>query len=150
MVVCTLAIKEDENGIVSLKNVTLTETSHRRTGNLYVTVLRDVQAIKNEVVLSLVEYLSQRFEVDKAILDVLKPFVCLDKTCDMTKVHSLLCSDLDLTELALEFNYLVSSSQIENLRMLSLSSLVKKFSAVSGRLCCWFDISYFLFNVIYK
>ena len=63
-------IKEDENGVVSLKNVTVTDRSHRGACNLLVIVLRDVQAIKNEVVPSRVEYLSQRFEVDKVLLDV--------------------------------------------------------------------------------
>ena len=41
---------------------------------------RDVQAIKNEVVLSLVEYLSTKFKVDKVLLDTLKPFAYLDKS----------------------------------------------------------------------
>ena len=51
------AFKEDGNGVVSLQGVILTERSHRGVRNLFVTGLRDVQAIKNEVVLRLVEYL---------------------------------------------------------------------------------------------
>lgn len=49
--------------------------------------------------------------------------------------NHLLYSDLDLTQFSLEFNDLVASSQIKELRKLFLSALVKKISAIPG-MCC--------------
>ncbi len=44
----------------------------------------------------------------------------------------MLCSDLDLALLSLEFKDLIGSSNIEDLRKLSLSDLVKRLASLPG------------------
>ena len=43
---------------------------------------------------------------------LLKPFAGLKSETDMKKVHSTICSDLDLTELTMEFNDLINSDEL--------------------------------------
>ncbi len=76
------AVEDDENGTTSVRRIQLSETSGRRAHNLYVTVERDVKAIKNDVVQSLVEYLTQRFDIDKDVLSTLKPFVTFSQNAN--------------------------------------------------------------------
>ena len=61
----------------------------RRGHHLFVTDRRDASAIKNEVVESLKEFVSQRFSVDKNEMDILRPFMRLQKEADVKKVYKL-------------------------------------------------------------
>ena len=69
----------------------------RRVHYLFVTPQRDLAAIQNEVVLTLEEFLDQRFAINDEILKVLKPFIELHSDADIKKVHQTICADLDLT-----------------------------------------------------
>jgi len=95
------------DGHVQIKKFKLLSTVRRRSKhNKFITDHRDISAVKNEVIESLVEYLSQRFAIDKERVSILKPFATLHKDADIKAVHDLLCSDLDLEQLGLEYDEL--------------------------------------------
>lgn len=123
----TKSVQEQTDGSLTLKGIPLTKKSGRQSKNhnLYVSQKRDVSAVCNEVVLSLAEFLEQRFEIDDNLLLVLKPFATLKKSADLDQVHKMICEDLDLTEIALEYGEILSLENIEFLRQLKLSSLVR-------------------------
>ena len=114
-----------EDGL-TLKGVALHEARERRVNHQFVTVTRDHEAIKNEIILSLQEFLTQRFDLDKNVVEVLKPFAGLKSETDMKKVHSTICSDLDLTELTMEFNDLINSDELHELQQLKLPEIVQR------------------------
>ena len=58
---------------------------------------------------SLSEFLVQRFDSDKHVIEVLVPFLKLQENTDIKAVHELICPDLDLEELGMEYQDLVSS-----------------------------------------
>jgi len=89
--------------------------------HLFVSGKRDNAAIQNELVQSLSEFLVQRFDSDKHMMEVLVPFLKL-QDADIKAVHQLICPDLDLEELGMEYQDLVSSGQGKDL---TLNKLVK-------------------------
>ena len=116
--------EEDGQTTYRLKNITLGEEKGRRTKDhhLFVTGKRDNGAIQNELVQSLSEFLVQQFDSDKHVIEVLVPFLKLQENTDIKAVHELICPDLDLEELGMEYQDLVSSDQGKDL---SLKKLVK-------------------------
>ena len=83
--------------------------------------LRYLTAVKKEIVYCLVEFLDQRFGVDQKIFKVVKPFIALKPDADIKEFHEIICSDLQLMELSLEFNSIVTSPELlrtlQNLRL---------------------------------
>ena len=86
---------------VQLNSIKLSTNRTRRgkEHHLYVSQERSVDAIINEISTSLVEFLNQRFSVDKEMLDTIKPFVQLQPSANIPKIHNLLGTDLDLATL---------------------------------------------------
>ena len=83
-------VSEEEDGTVSLKGVELSSGNarHRRhIHHLYVTDTRNIDAIKNEIIESLKEFLTQRFLDQEDDIDLLKPFVNLQQSVDLKEVH---------------------------------------------------------------
>lgn len=107
-----------------LKNITLNEDRGRRTRdyNFFVTGKRDNAAIKNELVQSLIEFLSQGFDSDKHLMQKLGPFLRLESDAAIKAIHQAIFPDLDLEELGMEYQDVVSSGHDKNL---TLSKLVK-------------------------
>jgi hypothetical protein len=126
------ALKEQmishDDGSLMLKGIQLSKVRNmrRKTHHLYVTDKRNVNAVCTEVILSLVEYLEQRFEMDADIVRVIKPFAELQPTtsCSLKDVHKLLGSDLDLTDLSLEYEELLAMDNLDNARKMALPELV--------------------------
>ena len=118
---------------VQLNSIKLSTNRTRRgkEHHLYVSQERSVDAIINEISTSLVEFLNQRFSVDKEVLDTIKPFVQLQPSANIPKIHNLLGTDLDLATLALEYEEILSTDDIDSLRQLSLAGLVSRFASSS-------------------
>ena len=128
-----VTIQDDANGenseekaTVMLKGIILRRksTSRRKEHHRYVSENRDVDAVFNEVVTSLVEFLDQRFAIDADLISVAKSFVGLKSSSNLKNVHTVLCPDLDLAELSLEYSDLLQLDTIETLRKMSLTRLV--------------------------
>lgn len=104
----------DADGDVFLRGIKLEQTTRRREKHhLYVTDKRDIDAVCNEIVSSLVEFLHQRFSLDDVVTSQLIHFVQFDvQKTDLTAVHKAIAADLDITDLSLEFEEIASLSNI--------------------------------------
>jgi hypothetical protein len=121
-----------ENGSLTMKGIELNKPRimRRKTHHMYVTDRRDVRAVCNEVVESLVEFLDQRFAMDEETVRIAKPFAALAALTvfELKDVHKLLgCEscDLDATDLSLEYDELLAVENIDGLRKMSLPELVR-------------------------
>ena len=114
---------------MSLKGVKLNSGNarHRHIHHLYVTDTRNIDAIKNEIIESLKEFLTQRFLNQEDDIDLLKPFVNLQQSADLKEIHKQLFEDLDLMELGMEFDDVLSMENIEDFRKLSLRERFQMF-----------------------
>jgi hypothetical protein len=84
---------------------------HRKKHHLFVSDRRDTSTVCNEISDSLVEFLRQRFSIDKVVTSQLVDFVRFDvEKTDLRDVHSAIGADLDIAELTLEFAELARSS----------------------------------------
>jgi hypothetical protein len=119
-----------DSGLQMLKGVELIPTmqNRRKSHHLYVPDHRNVESVCNEVVDFLVEFLQQRFEVDEEVMQIIKPFASLQSSANLQKVHKLLGSDLDAAEISLEYQDLLESENIDALRKMSMSELVRILS----------------------
>ena len=109
-----------------LKGIELMRTKKRRKEHhQYVSDCRDVNAVCREVVASLVEFLDQRFDVDAQLMRTAKSFATLQPSANLEGVHSMLCPDLALSELSLEFWELLEMDNIEALRQMTLAQKVR-------------------------
>ena len=99
----------------SLKDIKLQDPRKRRVPHALVTVTRDLGAVKNEIVHSIDEFLSQRFDVDQRLVGILKPFISIQAGNDIKKVHNAICTDLNLylMELTLEFKDVLRSGDAD-------------------------------------
>ena len=116
------ALSEDGD---SLKGIKLQDARKRRVPHSLVTVTKELGAIKNEIICSLDEFLSQRFDIDQKLVGILRHFVGLQSDCDIKEVHNTICSDLDLMELTLEFEELARSENVNHIQELKLPQLVQ-------------------------
>ena len=107
------------------KRTRLLPTVRRRSEHhKFSTDRRDVSAIKNEVIDSLVEYLSQRFAIDTERLSILKTFATLQENANIKAVHELLCCDLELQPLGMEYDELMNMENVCSVRKLLLKKVV--------------------------
>ena len=111
-------LSENETSGLSLKGVVLNRQQPRRVHHLFVTPQRDLAP-------TLEEFLVQRSAIDEEILKVLKPFIELHSDADIEKVHQTTCADLDLMQLAIEFNGLITSQELNKLQGLNLLQLLQ-------------------------
>jgi hypothetical protein len=109
---------------MSLKGVKLNSGNARRRHihHLFVTDTRNIDAIKNEIIESLKEFLTQRFLNQEDDIDLLKPFVNLQQSADLKEIHKQFFEDLDLMELGIlslreRFQRFVQSDQLPNLKI---------------------------------
>ena len=76
----------------------------RNKHHLYVSDKRNIAAVQNDIIESLLEFIKQRFSMDEPLVSTLVPLVKLDKAnTDLRAVHRLIGCDLDLAEMSLEF-----------------------------------------------
>lgn len=116
------------NGDICLKGTYLSQDRRRREQHhLLVSDKRDFAAVRNEIVQSLSEFLSQRFSLDEALISCLVPFVQFDeKNVNMREIHSAVGSDLDLAELSCEFTELANHTKVTSMK---LPELVKHLAS---------------------
>jgi len=101
------------NGEFFLRGVKLEQTTRRREKHhLHVTDKRNIEAVFNEILCGLVEFLHQRFSFDDVVTSQLVHFVRFDvQNTDLRAVHTAIAADLDITELSVEFEELASQSK---------------------------------------
>lgn len=127
-----------ENDTEYLKGHPLIVTKRRtKKHNLYVSEKRDVDSIKNEIILTLAHKIEDRFFQNEEIVDVLRKFIKFDKNTDLLKVHEYIASDLDLPTLDIEFTNCTSLNTKKIFNNKSLTEILKillsssKFSTLS-------------------
>ena len=119
-------VTEGENGEMHLKGVMLHVSRQRRAEHhKYVSDKREISAVTNEVIPSLIEFLTQRFPIDEERLSTLKSFTNLTPDADLKSVNAILASDLNLEALGLEYDELMQMEDIEAFRKASLGEKVK-------------------------
>jgi len=64
-----------------------------------------LDTVCNEIIMSLTNYLHECIDMIKSIT----PFVSLQPTANIKKIHKILVSDIDLTELAFEYKEILNS-----------------------------------------
>lgn len=108
---------EKKDDSIQLKGFTLHRVERRRKQHhLFVTDHRETTAITTEVIYSLVEFLTQRLSIDDSLVAAIKPFVELNKAADLSRVHKLICFDLDLQQFGLEYEELMECDNIQDLQ----------------------------------
>ena len=113
-----------------LKGVELNRRNARRQDyhRLYVTDTRDIDAIKNDIIESLNEFLLKRFLSQEDDITLLKPFVNLQHSTHLKNIHKQFFVDLDLMELGMEFDNVLNMEDIEDFRKLSLREIFQRFA----------------------
>ena len=112
-----VALSEDGD---SLKDIKLQDPRKLRVPHALVTVTRDLGVIKNEIVHSIDEFLSQM------LVGILRPFVSIQADCDIKKVPNTISTDLDLMELTSEFDDVLRSGDFDDIWKLKLCQLVER------------------------
>ena len=79
--------------------------------NLYVSEMRDISAIKVELIKTLVNNLKKRFTIDENIFSKLEHFIQLKEKVNIKQVHTLISADLNLRDLSLQYNNLLLHSE---------------------------------------
>lgn len=88
---------------------------------------RNVNAVCQEIVESLANFLLQRININNdQLVHVLKPFINLKSLTQvqLKEVHQIIGNDLDITRLSLEYAEVLELEEIENLRKMSMAKLV--------------------------
>lgn len=117
----------ESNDVFKLHGITLTAKKRRsKAHNLYVSERRDIDAIKNEVIQSLLNFIEGRFQEDRNMINILKRFINFDETLNLKEVHSYIASDLDITALDMEYSDILHLNIRERLKGLPLIEVIKK------------------------
>lgn len=81
------------NGEIQLKGFILTPTSEKIIRNK-----TNFSNLRSNIINSMVEKISQRFQTDESMAAILEPFIALYSEVNLRKVHELFGSDLDLSQ----------------------------------------------------
>lgn len=85
--------------------------------NLYVSVRRSTNAIKNEIIQSLVNFFGNRFDKEEvAMITALEKFSNFEISTNLTKVHKCIATDLDLGALSIEFHEIINVGIAEKIK----------------------------------
>ena len=95
--------------------------------HLYVYEMRDISAIKVELIKTLVNNPKKRFTIGENIFSKLEHFIIL-KEVIIKQVHTLIIADLNLRDLSLQYNDLLLHSEINIFRKYNLRELVINLS----------------------
>lgn len=88
---------------------------------------RDPAAVKNEITLSLCNFLEARFQDDREIVDIFDKFMSFDRSVNLRNIHECIASDLDLASLDLEYSEVIDLGFSETLKKLSLIEMIQMF-----------------------
>ena len=109
---------------IELKRKNKREVRH----NLYVSEMRDISAIKVELIKTLVNNLKKRFTIDENKFSKLENCIQLKEKVNIKQVHTLISADLNLRDLSLQYNNLLLHSEINIFRKYNLRELVINIS----------------------
>lgn len=87
---------------------------------------RGFDAIKQQILNETTKLTSERFASDEKLVDVLGPFVKLDPSTNIRRVHELIASDLELVLLNMQFKELCRSSDMKKMNIHQLISHLAK------------------------
>lgn len=88
---------------VFLKSIELQRGSTNRRAAM------NVSDVRKNTLVALQNFLTERFEIDKNLLEKIIPFVKFDKNADIEAVHSLIAPDISLPNLYLQFSDFANS-----------------------------------------
>ena len=80
-----------------------------------------IDSVFNEIIISLTKFLYERIDINSDFIKYSIPFVSLELTADIKKVHEILASDIDLMELSFEYEELLKIDSIDDIRKMNLS-----------------------------
>lgn len=87
---------------------------------------RDFDTIKQQILNETTRLTAERFASDEKLVDVLGPFVKLEPSTDIRRVHELIASDLELVLLNMQFKELCRSSDLKKMNIYQLISHLAK------------------------
>lgn len=90
---------------------------------------RDFNEIKQKILNAVTTLTAERFASDQKLVDVLSPFVKLDPSTDIRRVHELIGPDLELVHLNMQFKELCRSA---DMKVLSMSRLILHLAKCVG------------------
>ena len=90
--------------------------------------MKDISAIKVELLKTLVNNLKEPFTTDENIFLKLKHFIKLKEEVNIKQVHTFISADLNLRKLSLQYNDLLLHSEINIFRKYNIRELVIKLS----------------------
>ena len=86
--------EDDENMVLSGQELRTAKPRRNQHHNLFVSETRDVNAVKNEIVDSLINFLDERFSIlDEHDIPILKPFIDLENSADIKLIYSTFFQD---------------------------------------------------------
>ena len=97
--------------------------------------MRDISAIKVELIKTLVNNLKKRFTIDENIFSKLEHFIKLKEEVNIKQVYTLISADLNLKDLSLQYNDLLLHSEINIFRKYNLRELVINLSRYTLHIC---------------
>lgn len=93
---------DDSDGILFLKGFELQDGENRRIKRVEFS-----EEVRSSIIDSILVRLSERFDTDELLMDIINPFVTFCKDADLRKIHELFGNDLDSASLQLQYNELV-------------------------------------------
>lgn len=118
---------DSDNNIYELKGVILNVGNRRlKTHNKYVSVQRDTNAVQNEIIQSLDNFLKIRFDQDEEnMIESFEKFSKFQATADLKTIHKFVASDLDLSTLNIEFEEIINIGLAEKMENFSIVEKIK-------------------------
>lgn len=121
--------KTDEDESIKLNSISIIKMNTERQSHYkFITQQRSLEAVNYEILCSLQEFLKQRFSIDENLLTTIKPFTHLSPHTNLQNVHKSIGEDIDLQELAIEYEELLSIEKIDQLRTMNLKELFKNYA----------------------
>ena len=118
---------DDENMVLSGQELRTAKPRRNQHHNLFVSKTRDFNAVKNEIVDSLINFLGERFSIsDDHDISILKPFIDLENSADIKLIHNTFFKDLPIEELGMEYAEAVHLQDIDQLKCMPLQYKLKR------------------------
>ena len=117
---------DDENMVLSDQELRTAKPRRNQHHNLYVRETRDVNAVKNEIVDSLINFLDERFSISDDHISILKPFIDLENSADIKLIHNTFFKNLPLEELGMEYAEAIHLQDIDQLKCMPLQYKLKR------------------------
>ena len=118
---------DDENMILSGQELRTAKPRRNQHHNLFVSKTKDVNAVKNKIVDSLINFLDERFSIsDDHDISISKPFIDLENSADIKLIHDTFFKDLPIEELGMEYAESVHLQDIDQLKCMPLQYKLKR------------------------